>query len=330
MRLVQLQDPQQNRRVALVDEPRLRLLEPHCGSIYSLAQSAFDTGMQRSVEHWLSDEWLDYDPIYAGASEWRLLPAFDHPLEPSRCMVSGTGLTHLASASNRSAMHAKTEDLTDSMRMYLSGVAGGRPEPGEIGIAPEWFYKGDGASVRAHGELLLTPSFADDGGEEPEIAGAYIIDVEGFPRRVGMMTANEFSDHVLEKRSYLYLAPSKLRNCAVGPELTLDPAFDDVPGTVAIERAGAVIWSQTIATGEARMCHSLANMEHHHFKYEEHRRPGDAHIHFYGASKFSFGEGLALEDNDVMVIAFDHFGRPLRNPLRVDRSMPKFVSVRTL
>ena len=35
--------------------------------------------------------------------------------------------------------------MTDSMRMFESGLAGGRPNQGEIGIAPEWFYKGDGS-----------------------------------------------------------------------------------------------------------------------------------------------------------------------------------------
>ena len=50
---------------------------------------------------------LDYEEVYAGKSEWRLLPSADHPQEPARCMVSGAGLTHMASARNRQAMHCK-------------------------------------------------------------------------------------------------------------------------------------------------------------------------------------------------------------------------------
>ena len=74
---------------------------------------------------------LDYDPIYRGQSEWRILPAIDHPDEPARCLVSGTGLTHLGSARNRQSMHATTDEkLTDSMRMFRSGIEGGRPAPG--------------------------------------------------------------------------------------------------------------------------------------------------------------------------------------------------------
>ena len=65
------------------------------------------------------------------------------------------------------------------------------------------------------------------------------------------------------------------------------------------------------------MCHSLANIEHHHFKYDAHRRPGDVHVHFYGADSLSFGDGITLIDGDVMAVQFQGFGRALRNPLRV-------------
>jgi hypothetical protein len=224
-------------------------------------------------------------------------------------------------------MHQGAAAMTDSMRMYLSGLEGGRPGPGKIGAAPEWFYKGCGTILRGHGDPLTIPAYALDGGEEPEIAGIYIIDAEGTPRRIGMAMANEFSDHVLEKQNYLYLAHSKLRACALGPELVIDPDFRSVSGTVSIERNKAVLWSQAIGTGEAKMSHTLANLEHHHFKYEAHRRPGDAHVHFFGADAFSFGAGIRLEDGDVMVVAFEGFGRPLRNPLQTDRGEPKFVAV---
>jgi hypothetical protein len=214
--------------------------------------------------------------------------------------------------------------------MYQWGVEGGRPAPGSIGAQPEWFYKGNGHVLRGHNEPLEVPAFADDGGEEPEIAGAYVIDWAGAPRRVGMTIGNEFSDHQMERKNYLYLAPSKLRNCALGPELILDPDFSDVRGVVRFERAGETLWSKPLATGTANMCHSLANMEHHHFKYPQHCEPGDVHIHFFGAGAFSFGEGIALEHGDVMDICFDGFGRPLRNPIRIASSEPRLVEVRPL
>jgi hypothetical protein len=227
-------------------------------------------------------------------------------------------------------MHAADAKPTDSLRMYEWGVEGGRPAAGTIGTAPEWFYKGNGTLLRGHGDPLQVPAYADDGGEEPEIAGVYVIDASGAPRRVGMAIGNEFSDHVLERRNYLYLAASKLRTCAIGPELVLDADFSDVRGEVAIERGAETVWSRAVHTGEASMSHSLANLEHHHFKYEAHRRPGDLHVHYFGADAFSFGAGLALEDGDVMRVSFAGFGRALRNPVSIDRSPAQLIGVRAL
>lgn len=311
-----------------MEAERLRLLQD-CGSVYDLAQRALaDRKPLREVAgQRVSGEELEYDPIYRLESEWRLLAPFSHP-EPARCLVTGTGLTHKASADNRQAMHRNPEELSDSMKMYLMGLEGGRPAAGKIGVSPEWFYKGCGTIVRAHGEPLVAPPFAGDGGEEPEIAGLYVIDAEGQPRRVGMAMANEFSDHVLEKQNYLYLAHSKLRTCSLGPELMVDPEFNDaVRGTVSVERAGAVLWSHAIASGEANMSHTVANLEHHHFKYEAHRRPGDAHIYFFGADAFSFGAGITLRDGDIMEVRFQGFGRPLRNPVCVQKTAEEPIEV---
>jgi hypothetical protein len=321
-----------DRAVALVEEPKLRLLH-QTASIYSLAQEAIANGLKLTalMQQKLSNYMLDYDPIYAGQSEWHILPPIDHPQEPSRCLVSGTGLTHLGSARDRQDMHAiASEDLTDSMKMFRWGIAGGRPAAGEIGTPPEWFYKGAGTILRAHNEPLEIPPYAEDGGEEAEIAGIYIIAPDSRPRRIGMATGNEFSDHVFEKKNYLNLAGSKLRTPALGPEIALDPTFDSVAGEVTIERAGKPLWHKKIRTGESEMCHSLRNMEHHHFKYETHRRPGDVHVHFFGADCLSYGEGIRLAAGDVMQVRFADFGRPLRNPLQVAAAKPALIEVISL
>jgi hypothetical protein len=318
MRFVQLKAGDV-RRVALVEEPKLRLLRTF-DSVYALAQAAIASGgkLTSVAGNHVTDESLDYDQIYGGSAKWKLLAAIDHPQEAACCLVSGTGLTHLGSARDRQAMHvAKEQELTDSMKMFHWGVEAGRPPAGEIGIAPEWFYKGNGSILRAHGEPLLVPSYAEDGGEEAEIAVAYVIGPDAKPYRVGMAQGNEFSDHRFEKKNYLNLAGSKLRTCSVGPELVVDPDFRTVPGTVRIMRGGKEFWSQPIASGEEEMSHSLRNLEHHHFKFELHRRPGDVHIHFLGAHSLSFGQGIELKNGDLMEIHFDGFGRALRNLVQV-------------
>jgi hypothetical protein len=328
MRLVQLKAGEV-RRVAVVEEPKLRLLR-NFDSMYALAQAAIENGgnLTSLASNHLTDESVDYDEVYEGRAPWKFLAPIDHPQEIARCLVSGTGLTHLGSARDRASMHmAKEQELTDSMKMFRWGVEGGRPGDGEIGIAPEWFHKGYGSMVHAHGDPLVVPAYAEDGGEEAEIAVAYVIGPDGRPYRVGMAQGNEFSDHRFEKKNYLNLAGSKLRTCSIGPELVIDPDFRTVPGTVTITRSGKEVWSQPISSGEEEMSHSLRNLEHHHFKFELHRRPEDLHIHFLGAHSLSFGQGIELKDSDVMEIHFDGFGRPLRNPVAIIRKRDAAVEV---
>jgi hypothetical protein len=340
IRLVQLRHPARARRVALVDGGKLRLLRSH-RSVYDLAMAAIGQKVRLAelIKRDTSDDALDYGPIYDAEDPdgWRLLPAADHPTEPARCLVTGTGLTHKVSAQNRNAMHEKAQaaaggppKVTDSMLMFRWGMEGGKPAAGAVGVVPEWFFKGRGHILRAHGEPLTVPPYAGDGGEEAELAGVYVIAPDGSPRRIGMTVANEFSDHVTESKNYLYLAPSKLRDCALGPELVIDPDYADVRGASRVERGGKAVWSGTVMTGEANMTHSVANLEHHHFKYAAHRVPGDVHVHVFGADAFSFGDKVALQDGDEMVIEFPGFGRALRNPLRVEGGAEKFVQAQPL
>ncbi len=312
------------RRVAIVDGSQLRCLAG-VESVYALAQESVRKGeaLSKYAESLATGETLDYDAIYKGTSEWHLLSPIDVPGAPSKLLVAGTGLTHLGSAKDRQAMHKAenpkaAETMTDSMKMFQWGVEGGRPEEGKIGIAPEWFYKGDASVLRAPLEPLTVPAHAEDGGEEAEVAGVYFVGDDGTPYRIGMAIGNEFSDHKFEKRNYLNLAGSKLRTCSLGPELVVDAPFQAVVGEVRIVRDGKVIWQKKLETGEENMCHSLVNMEHHHFKFEGHRQPGGVHVHFFGAFSLSFGEGIELQDGDWMEVSYEGYGRPLRNVLRIE------------
>lgn len=331
MRLVQLASGE-TRRVAIVEEPGLRLLRDF-DSIYALAMEAIHSGVRLPAlvnSHW-TEELVEYEAIYRGDGAWRLLLPIDHPQEPARCHVSGTGLTHLGSARDRQAMHGGAEqELTDSMKMFRWGLEAGWPEQNAIGVAPEWFYKGNGTLARAHGDPLIVPGYAEDGGEEAELAAIYIIGPQGDPYRVGMAQGNEFSDHVFEKKNYLNLAGSKLRTFSLGPELRLDPEFTSIPGNVSIERNGHELWAQRIASGETEMCHSLRNLEHHHFKFALHRQPGDVHVHFLGAHSLSFGHGIQLKNGDVMDVQFEGFGRALRNSVQFETRLETPVTIHSL
>lgn len=320
------------RRIAMVIEPQLLLIANY-SSVYELALAAINTQtpLTELVMANLTQEALNYDTVYEGNSDWQLLPSFDHPENSLCCLVSGTGLTHNNSALNRQMMHKSAgEKPTDSMLMYLMGLEGGTPEPGKIGVQPEWFYKGTGLALKAHGDDLQVPAFANDGGEEPELAGVYIVDENGVPYRIGLTAGNEFSDHVMEKKNYLYLAPSKLRECAIGPELIIDADFTALTGEVGVYRDGEQLWAAAIKTGEENMAHNLANLEYHHFKYPGHRIPLQAHVHFFGADAFSFGSQVQLQNGDEMRVYWSQMGRALKNYLHVAPEEEQLIEIRSV
>jgi hypothetical protein len=285
-------------------------------SVLALAQSAIaaNSTLKDLVEAAGRAETVD---LGAALQQGRVLAPVDHP-DSARVFLTGTGLTHLGSADARDKMHAKAHsaDASDSMKMFRMGLEGGKREAGQVGVQPEWFYKGDGRSIVAPEKALPSPEFALDGGEEPELAGIYLIAADGAPYRLGFTLANEFSDHVMERMNYLYLAHSKLRPAALGPELLLGELPADIRGTARITRAGETIWEKPFLTGETNMSHHVRNLEHHHFKYGLFRRPGDLHVHFFGTATLSFADKVKAQDGDVFEIEAPPFSLPLRNPLK--------------
>ena len=333
MRLVQLLTPAGDRRVAIVDAAgdRLQLLH-NTPSVRELALDAYF--LEKPIVELAAERAGDGETDYAAAlAEGRILLPIDHP-DPAHVYLTGTGLDHLGSAQARNAMHAKLAagdaELTDSMKMFKLGLEGGKPAPGQVGVQPEWFYKGDGSWLVRPGQPLLLPDYALDGGEEPELVGLYVVAEDGTVLRVGFALGNEYSDHVLEKQNYLYLAHSKLRTSSFGPEIRLGAPPEDIRGTVRILRNGTELWSAPFLTGEANMTHTLANLEHHHFKYAHFRRPGDVHVHYFGTGTLSFAAGIKPEPGDLFEIGAPEFGVPLRNPLAVETNPPGPRAVVTL
>lgn len=267
-------------------------------------------------------------------SSGRILLPITHP-DPTHMHLTGTGLTHLGSAATRDKMHVKSSpdsvaQMTDTMKIFQMGIENGRPKPGDIGVQPEWFYKGNGTCAVKAGADLLSPSFAADGGEEPEIAGIYVISAKGVPFRVGYALANEFSDHITERVNYLWLAHSKLRPCSFGPEILIGDLPADVRGTSRILRDDKLLWEKPFVSGEANMSHTLANLEHHHFKYGLFRQPGDVHVHMFGTATLSFADNISAQDGDIFEIESDQLGQPLRNRMRVEAGPSQHIAVNKL
>ncbi|KTC36902.1 FAH family protein [Pseudomonas sp. ABAC61] len=314
MRLVQFENDAGQRQVGRVEGDRLHVLR-NTASTRELALAAIDNqrGLQQEALARGSDSSLDYARLL---EQGRVLAPLDHP-DPAHCLISGTGLTHLGSASARDKMHQQQGQgdagMTDTLRIFKWGLEGGKPLAGEVGAQPEWFYKGDGSIVVPPGGDFPVPPFAEDAGEEPELTGLYVIGADGQPYRLGYALGNEFSDHVMERRNYLYLAHSKLRYCAYGPELRVGALPGHLAGTSRVLRDGQVLWEREFLSGEDNMCHSLANLEYHHFKYTQFLRPGDVHVHFFGTATLSFADGIRTRPGDRFQISLEAFGAPLEN-----------------
>jgi hypothetical protein len=289
-RLVQIIHPEYGRRVALVNGDELHLLSTY-RTAYAFATAAIETGqkLRELLSTDLSGIVLDYREVYALRSGWRFLPSFDHPEHTACCLVSGCANAH--------------------------GVTGDSPPVPSPG-APPWFTKGNGMHLRAHGEPLTIPALAQGGAEEAELAAVYLIGPDGVPRRVGLTPGNEFADPAMAAQDPRLLSRAKLRTCAIGPELALDAEFQDVAGSVTVERGGEPIWCKKIRTGEKHTAFRLEQIEQHHFEFEPHRIPGDVHVHFLGGSASSYADGVVLNEGDEIAIHWEGFGLPLRNPIQ--------------
>src|SRR5690349_11250008 len=205
MNLIQYETETGGRAVAAVENGQ-GFEVSGAASVYALAIDAIAAGttLGELISKKGYGRAISVDAVLA---EGRMLSPIDHP-DPAHLYVTGTGLTHLGSASTRDAMHksdqqAAEASLTDSMKMFRMGLEGGKPAPGETGVQPEWVYKGNGYTVTAPGQPIPSPAFAKDAGEEPEIAGIYYIGKDGTPFRLGFALGNEFSDHVTERVNYL-------------------------------------------------------------------------------------------------------------------------------
>ena len=291
--LVQFRGAEGDRGVAAIRDGGTASRVPGVSSTLALARRALAEGTTLDA---LIRALGEGRPVDLAAVE--LLAPIDHE-DPAHLLLSGTGLTHLGSAEGRDKMHRALDDAahqTDSMKMFLMGVEGGKPSDGVEGAQPEWFYKGDGSSLVAPGAPLSSPEF-------------------GTPVRLGYALANEFSDHVTERGNYLWLAHSKLRPAALGPELLVGELPAHVEGVSRIIREGRTLWEKPFLSGEANMSHSIANLERHHFKYGLFRRPGDVHVHFFGTATLSCSDGIETREGDVFEIEAAPFTLPVRNPI---------------
>src|SRR5690606_26392854 len=126
LRLVQLCSAGGTRMVAALDDAGEAHRVAGVATTYELALAAIDAGSTlAALAQVRAAERID---IATALADGRVLPPIDHPDSAHLCL-SGTGLTHLGSAESRDRMHkaAAAGEMTDSMRMFLLGLEGGKP-----------------------------------------------------------------------------------------------------------------------------------------------------------------------------------------------------------
>jgi hypothetical protein len=136
--IVQYRMPDGDRGVAAIDDIGSSARINSVTTVYELAFRAIAEKLR--LEELIATLGLaETVDLNRARDEKRLLPPVDHA-DPAHLYLTGTGLTHLGSAESRDAMHREmvdSEEQTDSMKMFLMGVKGGKPLPGQIGTQPE-------------------------------------------------------------------------------------------------------------------------------------------------------------------------------------------------
>lgn len=246
-----------------------------------------------------------------------------HP-NAKHTIIGGTGLTHANRAKLRvlseinNPLH-DTACLSDSERVYMSGVTNGKPENILQGAKPEWFYKGDISILKPSQTPVTVPAHDLGIGEEAELIAVYYISDELSSYRIGYCLGNEFCDHKLEESNFFYISQSKLRECSIGAEIIIgNHELDVVNGHVRIIRDDNIIWNKPFASGQKRMNFSMENLEHHVFQHTALRRPDSFYFHFLGADQISHSDDIRLQHDDEIVIEAEPFQFPLVNRLQFE------------
>ena len=133
LRLLQHRAPDGTRSVIAAQGDRAAFV-PGVDSVRALAARAIADGTSLADAVAACGEGATVD-LAAEFEAGHLIAPIDHE-DPAHVVMTGTGLTHLGSAEGRDKMHreaAAVEKQTDSMRMFLEGVEGGKPAAGQVG-----------------------------------------------------------------------------------------------------------------------------------------------------------------------------------------------------
>ena len=288
MHLSQITDADGARRVVFRDDTTARVVTG-ATTTYDLAREAI--AARTTLADAVRSRGLGAEVDLAAAlAEGRVHAPINHP-DPAHLHLTGTGLTHLGSAATRDAMHAGHR--AGKADRFDEDVPHG-PRGRQAGARARSACSRNG-STRATARSPWRPARRSLAGlRQGRRRGAgdrrHLRDRRrrhAVPRSASRSPTSSPTTSP-SGVNYLFLAHSKLRERVVRAG---DPGSAPLPDDVAAPRASCatarLLWEKPFLSGEANMSHTIANLEHHHFKYGLFRQPGDVHVHMFGTATLS-------------------------------------------
>jgi len=179
---------------------------------------------------------------------------------------------------------------------YINGVLA--PERD----APDWYYKGHGASLSSATTTLVRPYYGSGMTIEGEHVAVYLVDRAGRPRYIGYSLANDASDATLRHEKPSLAALSKLYSTPIARELVIHPLPASREITANIIRDGNVIWERAGLLGTDHMRFPLADLERLLFQHSHLLIPGMVFYVLLGAAISSSKDWIELTHGDRIVM----------------------------
>jgi len=122
---------------------------------------------------------------------------------------------------------------------------------------------------------------------------------------------------------HLHLGPREKQHHR--PRIDPRPRARNRRRSASLYRQGRQSGKHKYSSGGAPLLYGLAALEPDHFKFADHHRPWDAHIHFAGARLFSNRPVPPLKEADECEVHWEGLGRPPQNALHAERREEKTI-----
>lgn len=168
----------------------------------------------------------------------------------------------------------------------------------------DWFFKGNGTTLRTTGERIILPMQSFSGGIEVEYVLVIIITNNGRPKVVGYTIANDFSDVGMRKIHPNLANLSKLMSTGIGHELILTDKIPEHSKVVCkVVREGSDIWRKESVLGFENMKHTQSQLMDILFGSDLLKSPVySVHYLLLGASISTDKAGVELRHGDTIII----------------------------